>query len=170
SAGEAPEVPIIEKRRGDGTTADVDMWTSKPVQPTLKSHVNYVVADTTQWEQQAAGYIDRSKHVRCWVKNAGLGFAIPYLHNGQMHDFMADFIIRLETHEPTYLVLETKGYDPLDDVKEAAARRWIAAVNATRKYGEWRFQMARKMPDVAQILADEATASERPASEALEVR
>ena len=25
--------------------------------------------------------------VDAFVKNAGLGFAIPYLHNGQMHDY-----------------------------------------------------------------------------------
>lgn len=34
--------------------------------------------------------------VHSFVKNAGLGFAVPYLHNGQMHDYMPDFIIRLE--------------------------------------------------------------------------
>ncbi len=27
------------------------------------------------------------------MKNAGLGFAIPYLHNGQSHDYMPDFIV-----------------------------------------------------------------------------
>jgi hypothetical protein len=30
----------------------------------------------------------------------------------------------------TYLVLETKGFDDLADVKAAAAERWVAAVNA----------------------------------------
>ena len=47
-----------------------------------------------------------------FVKNAGLGFAIPYLHNGQMHDYVPDFIIRLKTPD-LHLILETKGYDPL---------------------------------------------------------
>ena len=51
------------------------------------------------------------------MKNAGLGFAIPYLHNGQPHDYVPDFIIRLKTEPPRYLILETKGYDPLEEVK-----------------------------------------------------
>ena len=42
------------------------------------------------------------------VKNAGLGFAIPYLHNGQPHDYMPDFIIRLKTEPPIHLILETR--------------------------------------------------------------
>lgn len=30
----------------------------------------------------------------------------------------------------------TKGYDPLEDVKRAAAERWVAAVNADGAYGQ----------------------------------
>ena len=155
STGEAPEVPIFEQRRGDGSTAEVDFWTNKPVQVTTKSHVNYIVADTARWEQSAASYIDRRKEVSAWVKNAGLGFAVPYLHNGQMHDFIPDFIIRLAVSQPTFLILETKGYDPLDEVKEAAAQRWVNAVNAAGKHGRWIFRMARNPNDVPYILADE---------------
>jgi len=29
----------------------------------------------------------QARYVDTFVKNAGLGFAIPYLHNGQMHDY-----------------------------------------------------------------------------------
>ena len=45
--------------------------------------------------------------VDAFVKNAGLGFAIPYLHNGQMHDYMPDFLVRLDA-SARYLILETK--------------------------------------------------------------
>ena len=65
------------------------------------------------------------------MKNAGLGFAIPDLHDGQMHDYIPDFIVRLAGRKDRYLILETKGYDPLVDVKEQAARRWVNAVNET---------------------------------------
>jgi len=83
------------------------------------------------------------------VKNAGLGFAIPYLHDGQTHDYIPDFILRLTSSDgPRHLILETKGYDPLDEVKEAAAQRWCAAVNADGRYGSWSFAMARRMEDV----------------------
>jgi type III restriction enzyme len=64
----------------------------------LKCHLNCAVADTKQWEQSAPYFIDTSDIVDAFVKNSGLGFAIPYLHNGQMHDYIPDFIIRLKTH------------------------------------------------------------------------
>lgn len=86
--------------------------------------------------------------VRAFVKNAGLGFAIPYLHNGQMHDYQPDFIIRLETPDERYLLLETKGYDPLEDVKQAAAERWSAAVNAEGNYGRWSYAIVRRPEQV----------------------
>ena len=165
SAGEAPELPRFERQRPDGSTADVDYWTSKDVRETKKSHVNYLVADTTKWEQQAGYYIERHKAVNAYVKNAGLGFAIPYLHDGQTHDYIPDFVLRLaSTSGARHLILETKGYDPLDEVKEAAAQRWCAAVNADGRYGHWSFAMARKMADIPFIIdgAGERAESLRP--------
>jgi type III restriction enzyme len=87
------------------------------------------------------------------VKNSGLGFTIPYTHNGESHEFYPDFIARLATAPVLHLILETKGYDPLDEVKEAAAQRWVKAVNADGRYGRWAFRMARNPNDVAQLLA-----------------
>jgi type III restriction enzyme len=86
--------------------------------------------------------------VDAFVKNSGLGFAIPYLHNGQMHDYIPDFIIRLKTEPPVHLILETKGYDPLEEVKKAAAERWVDAVNADGTYGRWRYTIAKKTTEV----------------------
>ena len=160
-AGEAPELPRFELNRPEGSTVDVDYWTSKNVRETKWSHVNYLVADTTKWEQQAGFYIVQHKAVVAYVKNAGLGFTIPYLHDGQTHDYLPDFILRLgSTDTPRHLILETKGYDPLDEVKEAAAHRWCAAVNADGRFGHWRFAMARKMEDVP-FLIEEANSASR---------
>ena len=39
------------------------------------------------------------------------------------------------SHSGRHLILETKGYDPLAEIKEQAAGRWIAAVNATANTG-----------------------------------
>lgn len=150
--GEAPEVPRYETSRGPGSTVDVDYWTSKDVREVEKSHLNYVVADTATWEQQAAYFIDAHPAVAAFAKNAGLGFAIPYLHNGQPHDYVPDFLIRLKTDPPTHLILETKGFDDLADVKAAAAERWVAAVNADGQYGRWRYAMVRKVEQVREIL------------------
>jgi type III restriction enzyme len=77
SAGEAPELPAIEANRPNGTTGDVDFWTSRDVRPVNKSHVNYVVADTKQWEQSAAYFIDKHDAVEAFVKNAGMGSPFP---------------------------------------------------------------------------------------------
>ena len=94
--GEAPEVPIYEKHRGPGSTADVSFWTSKDVREVVRSHVNYVVADTKVWEQSAAYFIDTHPARRRVRQEPGLGFAIPYTHNGEDHDYVPDFIIRLK--------------------------------------------------------------------------
>jgi type III restriction enzyme len=153
SQGEAPEIPRYETHRGLGSTEDVNLWTSKPVREILHSHLNYVVADTHQWEQAAAYIIDNHPATAAFVKNAGLGFAVPYIHNGQSHDYLPDFIIRLKADSEQYFILETKGYDPLKDVKKAAAERWINAVNADGKYGNWQYAMCG-IRDVKQLMDD----------------
>jgi type III restriction enzyme len=152
SQGEAPEVPRYETNRGPGSTADVDYWTSKDVREVVNSHLNYAVADTRVWEQSATYLIDTHKMVDAFVKNAGLGFAIPYLHNGQPHDYIPDFIIRLKTEPVIHLILETKGFDDLAEVKTQAAQRWINAVNADGTYGLWKFAMARTIGQVRELI------------------
>jgi type III restriction enzyme len=153
-AGEAPEIPRYEAHRGPGSTDDIDFWTAKPVKEVMKSHLNCVVADTWQWEQAAAYIIDTHPGVEAFVKNQSLGFVISYLHNGQYRDYIPDFIIRLKAGE--FLILETKGYDELREVKKAAALRWVNAVNADGKYGRWRYEMAG-LKQVRELL-DEAVA------------
>ncbi len=150
--GEAPEVPRYETSRGTGSTGDVDFWTSRDVREVVKSHLNYVVADTRQWEQSAAYFIDKHPAVAAFVKNSGLGFAIPYLHNGQMHDYLPDFLIRLAVDALSNLILETKGYDPLGEVKRAAAERWVAAVNAEGSHGHWQYVVANKVSEIPSLI------------------
>ncbi|MDL1878762.1 type III restriction endonuclease subunit R [Cytophagia bacterium CHB2] len=148
SEGEAPELPVYETNRGPGSTSEVDFWTSRDVCEVINSHLNYVVADTQIWEQSAAYTIDNHRAVEAFVKNAGLGFAIPYLHDGQMHDYIPDFIIRLKGKTPRHLILEVKGYDRLAEIKAQAAQRWINAVNADGRFGTWYYAMARGLEEV----------------------
>ena len=144
SQGESPEVPRYESSRGPGSTSEVDFWTSREVREVTKSHVNYIVADTKKWEQSAAYYIDTHAAVESFVKNAGLGFAIPYLYNGQMHDYMPDFIVRLKAKQARFLILL--------DVKRATAERWVAAVNADGHYGNWSYALATTTSQVREQL------------------
>ena len=155
SQGELPEVPIYEPTRGTGSTQDVDFWTSREVFEVHKSHLNYVVADTKKWEQSAAFRLDKSPAVHSFVKNASLGFAIPYLHNGQMHDYLPDFIIRSQADKDRHLILEVKGYDPLEEVKTAAALRWVNAVNSDGRYGSWRYGMIKKIAELDRYVEGE---------------
>ncbi|MGH7331193.1 MAG: BPTD_3080 family restriction endonuclease, partial [Candidatus Rokuibacteriota bacterium] len=152
SGGEAPELPRYETRRGPGSTAEVDFWTSRDVREVVHSHLNYVVADTAKWEQSAAYVLDTHPLVEAFVKNAGLGLAIPYLHNGQVHDYLPDFIVRLTSQPSLHLILETKGFDPLEEVKTAAAKRWVAAVNSDGTYGRWRYEVAKRVADISALL------------------
>lgn len=115
----------------------MDFWTSKPVRESERSHLNWVVMDTERWEQTAALYLDSDGHVVAFVKNFNLGFAIPYSHNGHR-----------DGNEVGTLILETKGYDPLAEVKAAAARRWVAAVNADGSYGRWAYRLVNNPGDV----------------------
>ncbi len=153
SQGEAPELPRYESNREPGSTADVDFPTSRDVRSVVHSHVNYVVADTARWEQSAAYYIDTHSNTAAFVKNAGLSFAIPYLFNGQPHDYVPDFIIRLQGDAERYLILETKGYDPLRDVKTQAAQRWVDAVNADARFGHWFYRIVDRITDVPSVLS-----------------
>jgi type III restriction enzyme len=154
--GETPEIPLYETGRSAGSTEEVDFWTSRDPKAVLHSHVNYVVPDTSSWEQQAAYFIDTHPMVDAFVKNAGLGFAIPYLYNDQMHDYMPDFMVRLKSNPVSHLILETKGYDPKAEIKQAAAQRWVAAVNAEGSYGNWQYVMTRKTSEVTAIISKAA--------------
>ena len=98
--------------------------------------------------------IDTHPDVAAFVKNAGLGFTIPYLHNGQPLDYVPDFLIRLKHERPVHLILETKGYDPLADYKAQAAKRWVDVVNADGTYGYRRYTVARKPEEVAKRIEE----------------
>ena len=53
-AGEPPLLPILNRHKPVGSTADVDFKTVKPYWPTSRRDVNQVVLDTATWEQSAA--------------------------------------------------------------------------------------------------------------------
>ena len=150
--GEDAELPRYESGHGPGSTAEVDFETRREPYPVVKSHVNAVVPDTAKWEQSAAYRLDTHERVHSFVKNAALGFAIPYLHNGEHHEYLPDFIVRLAGDAERYLVLETKGYDPLEEVKSQAAQRWVRAVNADGGFGTWDYAIVSDMGKVGEAI------------------
>jgi type III restriction enzyme len=153
SRGEEPELPKVEANRSMGSTKEVDYWTSREPREVRRSHLNYIVPDTQKWEQSAAYYIDRHAATDAFVKNAGLGFAIPYFDNGEPHEYVPDFIVRLKVDGLRHIILETKGYDPREQKKQEAAERWVNAVNASGKYGRWAYRLIKKPEHVVGVLS-----------------
>lgn len=157
SVADLAEAPRLEKGRPEGSTGDVDFWTSRPVADTVRNHVNYMVSDSGL-EAKTAAKLDGTPSVLAWVKNAGLGLAVPYSHNGERHDYLPDFVVRLAGPGERYLMLEAKGHDDLFEVKKSAAERWCAAVTADGRWGEWIYRIAWSVGDVAEYLTQLAPA------------
>lgn len=153
-AEDSREQVRLERHRGPGSTSDVDYVTRKEPFAVLKSHVNYVVPDS-QWERVAAYALDNHPGVKSFVKNSGLGFAIPYIHAGQGHDYLPDFIVRLACTEARYLIVETKGHDDRLAEKQTAAARWIAAINADGRFGSWYWLLLREKARIAEEIQEQ---------------
>jgi len=51
-----------------------------------------------------------------------------------------------------HLIFETKGFDLLEEVKTAAAQRWVNAVNAEGSFGQWLYRVVRRPEEARGIL------------------
>jgi len=140
--GEAPLLPVLNRYKSLGTTADVDFTTTRPCHGTQRSHINQVVLDTRTWEGSAAFRLESSDAVERYARNDHLGLMIPYEFQGVDHYYEPDFLVRL-TNELN-VVLEVKGFeDAQTSAKHNATRRWVAAVNNAREHGQWAFHVCR---------------------------
>lgn len=121
----------------------VSLPVPKPVREAVRSHVNLVIVDSI-WEASAADLLDSHPAIQAYIKNDGLNFTVPYLHNGKPSDYLPDFVIRLNEPDEQFLIVEVKGADwgGLAEVKAQAAHRWCAAVNATGEFGRWSYLLA----------------------------
>ena len=162
-AGEAPEVPDLDRDR-PCATADISVFTAKRVREAVRSHVNLVVVDSI-WEAAAAELLDAHPAVGAYIKNDGLNFTIPYLHNGKPSEYVPDFVIRLAGATDHFLIAEMKGADwgGLAEVKAQAAHRWCAAVNATGEFGRWDYRLAYSVHEFGTLLDAVATEQMQPA-------
>lgn len=134
-------LPILAPYDSIGSTRYVDFLTTKPVSETIKSHVNYVVADTEEWEQGVAKRLEQMPEVLAYVKNQNLGFTIPYEYQGVSRQYIPDFVVVLETPDKSKLNLLIEVTGKKDDKKglkvKTAREMWIPAVNNSGKYGTW---------------------------------
>lgn len=143
SKGEPPILPVLNRYKPIGTTAEVDFRTKRPCHGTLKSHLNLVVLDTVQWESCVAFYLEQSSVVSFYARNDRMGLMIPYEFYGIEHAYQPDYLVRLENG--LTLILEVKGYeDEQDKAKHTVAKKWVSAVNNWGQLGPWRFHVCRK--------------------------
>ena len=145
TAGEPPLLPILNRYKPTGTTAEVDFKTTRPCFVTAYSHINLVAADTATWEQSAAFRLEAAVVkglVRFYARNDQLGLVIPYEFLGTRQHYQPDFLVRLANG--TTLILEIKGMETEQDrAKHEAAHRWVAAVNNWGQLGTWAFHVCK---------------------------
>ena len=138
-------LPVFNFYNKFGSTKYVNGNTSREVYPTVKSHVNYVVADTESWEQIAAKTLEELDEVKSYIKNAFLGFVVPYVNGAEDKEYFPDFIARCKTGSGKIvnLIIEITGMNKDKAVKKwHVENRWLPAVNAVRDkfdYDEWYF-------------------------------
>lgn len=134
-------LPVLAPYDAVGSTQYVDFLTTKDVRETKKSHVNYVVADTREWEQGVAKKLEEMPEVLAYVKNQNIGLTIPYEVEGATHLYYPDFVAVLEMPDKSKLNLVIEVTGQKDDKKalkvKTAREFWVPAVNNAGKYGKW---------------------------------
>ena len=143
--------PIFDSENPILSTAKMRTWyTKKPCEYNQKSHINHTVIDGT-WEATEAFILDKSKHVKSWVKNDHLGFTILYNYGGAIRKYYPDFIIQLTNGK--YLLLEVKGQnDDRSKTKRLFLREWIEAVNVHGGFGVWHEAVSYSPGDLNGVL------------------
>ncbi len=143
--GEAPLLPVLNRYKPIGTTAEVDFKTTKPCHAAQRSHINQVPADTLRWEQSATFRLEQAAdagHVLAYARNEQLGLLIPYDYVGVGHVYEPDYLVKLA--DGRTLILEIKGHQTdQEHAKHAAAKRWVSAVNHWGRLGQWAFHVNR---------------------------
>jgi type III restriction enzyme len=146
--------PVFDKDSPIRSTGMMPTWyTGKPNEPTIKSHINFCVYDST-WESTHAFELDGNAAVAAWVKNDHLGFDILYIFEGVVRKYRPDFLVRLKNGE--ILILETKGQKNHEtEAKRKAAEEWIRAVNAHGGFGVWKYAIAYEPKEIRPLLSDQ---------------
>jgi len=161
--GEPPLMPRLNRYKPAGSTSEVNFKTTRPCVPTVRSHINQVVADTDSWEQAAVFRLELAKDVVvCYARNDHLELTVPYEYFGISHAYVPDFVVKLVN--ALLVMVEIKGHeDDQDRAKHQAARRWVAAVNHWGKLGHWDFHVCRDPQlldkELAQFVATKTVAA-----------
>lgn len=144
-------IPVFDTDKPIRSTSDMRTWfTSKPCDKVKKSHINFCVFDST-WESSAAVNLDNNPSVAAWVKNDHLGFQIPYVYQGIVHNYLPDYIIKLING--VNLIIEVKGEESQQDkVKVDYLRDWCKAINDHGGFGTWISDVAFNPDHIEEII------------------
>ena len=144
-SGDGNVTALIDSFSPTGTTRDVNFVTSKQLKWRTRAdrcHVNWAVCDT-EWEREFCQVVEANPDVLAYVKNAGMGFEVPYGTGGQNRIYVPDFVLRVSDDggEPLHLVVELKGFRGEDAQDKAATMRnyWVPGVNRLGAFGYWQF-------------------------------
>jgi len=139
-------LPILQPYDTLGSTNYVDFDTTRPVMVTdpEKCHISHVVCDTDSWEQKLAQVLEGMDEVESYVKNHNLGFYVPYTYEGEAHNCIPDFIVRLRAPDgaqPLNLIIEVSGEPKPEKAAkvETARSLWVPAINNDGRFGRWAF-------------------------------
>ena len=122
------------------TTAKTDLYRTDP----RKCHVDYAVLDSG-WEAEFCRAAEAHPRVKAYVKNAGLGFEIPYRSGGERRAYLPDYIVQIDDgrgeEDLLNLVAEIKGLKREEDREkiDAANTYWVPGVNNRGGCGRWAF-------------------------------
>jgi hypothetical protein len=158
---DAPLLPVVNSYQPTVSTADVNYRTARRVVTLTKSHLNLAPL-YSDWEQQAIDVMEDLDVVECYVAtDRSVGLTIPYEYENSPHQYFPDFVVRMRGGKLVLLEIKGRGGElwAEDQVlaKNAAAKKWVAAVNNAKRWGTWEFEICRDLADLRAMLEKHAT-------------
>jgi type III restriction enzyme len=166
ASAQKPLLPVLNSYQRYVTTAGVEYSTTRPTYPLTKSHLNAAVFRSRD-ERDAIDVLEDLDCVDYYAPNdRQIGMTILYEYLGHAHKYEPDFVVRLRSGR--WLVLEIKGLggkvfgDDLDRVeaKNAAARKWVTAINNTGRFGSWQYEISEDTAELRRLLMKAAGAAD----------
>jgi type III restriction enzyme len=175
ASSDRPLVAILNRFRKTVSTLDVNERTARPVVNLEKSHLNRAIV-LSSFESAAIDALEKDPNVECFAANdKHLGLVVGYEYEGNSHDYIPDFVIRLAgsvAGKERYLIVEIKGgggnWQPNQvSAKSAAAMKWCSAVSNLSRYGEWHYEICHDVSLLPLVIANYATTTPQPSPGAL---
>lgn len=165
ASGEVPLLPVVNSFKPWVSTAEVNYRTTRPVVALTKSHLNNG-AHHLDWERQTMDILEDFDFVECYTPNdRNIGLMIPYEYGDSPHHYEPDFVVRLRGGRQVVLEIKGRAGEMHDEnkveAKNAAARKWCAAVSNAGRFGSWVFEICRDLDLLRASLLKHAADGER---------